>query len=164
MLKGSMRAAAIVVAVVATMLAGFAGTASASAPTPNRVTTNVVFDNTGTLVLSFLAQDFLAGDCYIFGPTSGQIAQVILTRPDAAGHNSIRWLAYVGTSFTHNRDIWHLNWRFRDAFGTVLGSYGQIDGPPMRPGNLYLVDRSQAGTMDPELWPLIKTVEWTGAC
>jgi len=98
MLKGSMRAAAIVVAVVATMLAGFAGTASASAPTPNRVTTNVVFDNTGTLVLSFLAQDFLAGDCYIFGPTSGQIAQVILTRPDAAGHNSIRWLAYVGTS------------------------------------------------------------------
>ena len=51
-----------------------------------------------------------------------------------------------------------------DAFGTVLGSFGPINGPRMFPGFLYWVDLSTLVTMDPQLWPLITTVEWIGSC
>jgi hypothetical protein len=67
------------------------------------------------------------------------------------------------THHTSNYDVWWQSFRFKTAFGTVVGGMAPLPGPKMYDVHEpYSVEQKTSIAIDPEIWPLIKRVEWTG--
>ena len=101
-----------------------------------------------------------AGDCQ---ESNGFVT---LAPPDAQGNTSVAWGA--GALLTHHTitaDVWHQSFQFLTQYGTVALTAGGFDGPRMSKTNTeyskYVVRYFK---IDPQLWPLITTVRWTGDC
>jgi len=100
------------------------------------------------------------GDCEM------RNARVELTKADAAGRSVVIWTSdELRTHHTSNYDVWWQSFRFKTAFGTVVGGMAPLPGPKMYDAHEpYSVEQKTSIAIDPEIWPLIKRVEWTGEC
>jgi hypothetical protein len=101
-----------------------------------------------------------AGDC------EERNAYVTLPPPDSQGNTVVGWgSGILLTHHTNHADVWHQSFVFRTRWGTPVLSVGGFDGPQMTQINQpYSNHVYRTVTVDPQLWPLIATVDWTGDC
>jgi hypothetical protein len=158
--------------IAATLAATLIGTlavpanAFASAPNPGFRTYPVVNFSDGGKG-SVLQESFQVGDCIMTNSPVG------IDRPDANGRTNLDWEYSMYTLHTNNFDQWHATFRFRDALGHEIFSYGPVDGNKMphagpqngvsddeRYTNLFFgIRANNFRTFDQ-----IATVEWQGEC
>ncbi|MBB5897067.1 hypothetical protein [Kutzneria kofuensis] len=101
-----------------------------------------------------------AGDC------EEKNGYVTLSPPDADGNVYMGWgTGILLTHHTNHADVWHQKFEFMTAWGTTVLTVGGFDGPQMTKINWeYSEYHWQYARMDPQLWPLISQVRWTGDC
>lgn len=151
---------AVIAMAVLGALVGFSGSAHASAPNPNFVTTLVTFNSQTGLATSRLTDTFLAGDCFV---SLG--SEATLSRPDSLGQSVLDWGGIVGTHHTNNFDQWHVTWTFRNSSGTVLAVLGPIDGPQMSSTSVqYLFNKPIPVHLSFDNWAHIASATWRGEC
>jgi hypothetical protein len=102
----------------------------------------------------------LAGDC------QQNSAYVTMSPPDSDGNVTIGWgSGILFTRHTNHADVWHQSFQFKTLHNTTVLAIGGFDGPQMTKINTnYSNYVFKYAKVDPELWPLIDHVIWTGDC
>ncbi len=101
-----------------------------------------------------------AGDC------EQRNSYVTLPPPDQYGNTVVGWgSGILLTHHTTHADVWHQSFVFHTRWGTTVLAVDGFDGPQMTQINHeYSNFVSKAVHVDPQLWPLIAYVDWTGDC
>jgi hypothetical protein len=157
------RTAAAIVCVVAAIIVGVPGIASASAPNPAYTWEPVVFETLygEDWATSSLSTDFAVGDC-----VQEASSYVALHRPDVNGSTRVEWGIHdMYTTHTNNFDQWHATFYFETIYNTTVLTVGPVDAARMYHAHQPLGDvYTYYLTFDPRLFQFIHHVEWKGEC